>query len=102
MRRTDEICHPQQICIGRGFAEENVRGGAAIVAVIAATVFVVLARPSAQSKSESLSGVQRLEGDWVRIDLNGSGDFGGLTSKFTPASLTPQRRLHVVRRPLSS
>ena len=26
----------------------------------------------------------------MRIDPNGSGDFGGLTSKFTPATLTPQ------------
>src|SRR5262245_39037644 len=44
----------------------------------------------AQTKPESLSGVERLEGDWVRIDTNGSGDFGGLASTFTPASLTPQ------------
>jgi hypothetical protein len=47
-------------------------------------------RTSAQTKPQSLSGIERLEGDWVRIDPNGSGDFGGLTSKFTPASLTPQ------------
>ena len=33
---------------------------------------------------------RRLEGDWVRIDLEGSGRFGGLTSKFTPAVLTPE------------
>lgn len=33
---------------------------------------------------------RRLEGDWVRIDPNGSGSFGGLTSKFTPAVLTPE------------
>ena len=33
---------------------------------------------------------RRLEGDWVRIDLAGSGTFGGLTSKFTPAVLTPE------------
>jgi hypothetical protein len=44
----------------------------------------------AQTKPESLTGVERLEGDWVRIDPNGSGDFGGLASTFTPASLTPQ------------
>lgn len=31
-----------------------------------------------------------LEGDWVRTDTNGSGDFGGLNSKVTPAQLTPQ------------
>ena len=51
---------------------------------------VVIARPSAQTKPQSLSGIERLEGDWVRIDPNGSGDFGGLTSKFTLASLTSQ------------
>src|SRR5678815_2294798 len=50
----------------------------------------VITRISAQTKPQSLSGIERLEGDWVRIDPNGSGDFGGLTSKFTPASLTPQ------------
>ena len=60
----------------------------------AATVLllmVVAAAPTmAQTKPESLTGVERLEGDWVRIDPNGSGDFGGLASTFTPASLTPQ------------
>jgi hypothetical protein len=44
----------------------------------------------APTKPESLRGVERLEGDWVRIDPNGSGDFGGLASTFTRASLTPQ------------
>jgi len=44
----------------------------------------------AQTKPESLSGVERLEGDWVRVDPNGSGDFGGLASTFTSASLTAQ------------
>ena len=61
----------------------------AAVAVICAW-FMVGVRPAvAQTKPESLTGVERLEGDWVRIDTAGSGDFGGLTSKFTPASLTP-------------
>jgi hypothetical protein len=67
------------------------------VAILAATIVVALAasvitRISAQTKPQSLSGIERLEGDWVRIDPNGSGDFGGLTSKFTPASLTPEGR----------
>lgn len=31
-----------------------------------------------------------VEGDWVRTDTNGSGDFGHLTSLYKPASLTPQ------------
>jgi hypothetical protein len=62
-----------------------VAGSIAIVLAAAAIVVV-----SAQTAPQSLSGVERLEGDWVRIDPDGSGDFGGLTSKFTPASLTPQ------------
>lgn len=33
---------------------------------------------------------RRLEGSWVRLDLAGSGTFGGLTSKFAPAALTPE------------
>ncbi len=31
-----------------------------------------------------------VEGDWVRTDTNGSGDFGHLTSTYKPASLTPE------------
>jgi hypothetical protein len=65
-----------------------------IAAIVAAGVVVLTAgaviHTFAQTKPQSLSGIERLEGDWVRIDPNGSGDFGGLTSKFTPASLTPQ------------
>jgi hypothetical protein len=57
---------------------------------IAALMLAAMTHASAQTAPPSLSGVQRLEGDWVRIDPNGSGDFGGLTSKFTPASLTPE------------
>jgi hypothetical protein len=61
-----------------------------VAAAVMALMFGALAHPSAQTKPESLQGIQRLEGDWVRIDVNGSNDFGGLTSKFTPASLTPE------------
>jgi hypothetical protein len=64
------------------------------VAVVCAAVLAVtagaLVHPSAQTATQPLTGIARLEGDWVRTDPNGSGDFGGLTSKFTPASLTPQ------------
>src|SRR5437762_8654511 len=63
---------------------------AIVIAGILAVVLAAVVRPSAQTRPESLTGVQRLEGDWVRVDPNGSGDFGGLTSKFTPAALTPQ------------
>jgi hypothetical protein len=68
--------------------------GWSIAVWVAVTVVTVAAsaitRTHAQTKPQSLGGIERLEGDWVRIDPNGSGDFGGLTSKFTPASLTPQ------------
>ena len=60
----------------------------AAVAIICAWM-VDVCPAVAQTKPASLTGVERLEGDWVRIDTSGSGDFGGLTSKFTPASLTP-------------
>ena len=63
---------------------------ACATAGILAVVLAVAVRPSAQTSPETLKGLERLEGDWVRGDPNGSGDFGGLTSKFTPASLTPQ------------
>ena len=33
---------------------------------------------------------RRIEGHWVRTDPAGSGSFGGLASKFTPAQLTPE------------
>ena len=58
-----------------------------VVAIAVAVVAAAVTRPSAQTKPQSLNGIERLEGDWVRFDANGSGDFGGLTSKFTPASL---------------
>jgi hypothetical protein len=63
---------------------------AIVTAGILVIVLAAVVRPSAQTRPESLTGLQRLEGDWVRVDPNGSGDFGGLTSKFTPAALTPQ------------
>jgi len=62
------------------------------ICVTTLCVFVMAAagRSFAQTKPDSLTGIERLEGDWVRIDPNGSGDFGGLASTFAPASLTPQ------------
>lgn len=33
---------------------------------------------------------RRIEGDWVRLDPDGSGSFGGLGSKIAPAVLTPE------------
>jgi hypothetical protein len=42
---------------------------------------------SAQQRQPST--IPDLTDGWVRIDTEGSGNFGGLTSTFTPASLTP-------------
>ena len=43
----------------------------------------------AQTPQPPVSPQRSLEGDWIRTDQSGSGDFGGLTSKFAPAVLTP-------------
>lgn len=44
-----------------------------------------------QQKSQAApAATPHLEGDWVRTDLTGSGDFGGLTNKFEKAELTPE------------
>jgi hypothetical protein len=59
---------------------------AALVAAASGTAPFV----SAQQPAGKATAVQSLEGDWVRIDPHGSGDFGGLTSTFAPASLTPE------------
>ncbi len=40
-----------------------------------------------------------LEGGWVRIDADGSGSFGGLTSKFPPAVLTPEAAAQIKKTP---
>ena len=64
---------------------------AVVGAALVSLTFGMVTRSVAQTP-QSLRGAERLEGDWVRIDPNGSGDFGGLTSKFTPAALTPDGR----------
>ena len=48
------------------------------------------ARIPAQQEQVAASANQHVEGDWVRTDSNGSGDFGGLTSKLAKAELTPE------------
>jgi hypothetical protein len=60
------------------------------VIVVIPLVTVAVAQRSPQTQPQGSAGIQRLEGDWVRVDPNASGAFDGLTSKFTPASLTPQ------------
>src|SRR5689334_89318 len=44
------------------------------------------------SSPSPATGYERLEGDWIRIDPDGSGTFDTLTSKFTQASLTPEAK----------
>jgi hypothetical protein len=49
-------------------------------------VFVVIAAAGTLAQQTPISD---LSDGWVRIDTEGSGDFGGLTAKFPPAVLTP-------------
>ena len=58
---------------------------AGVMALVAGATIAVPAQ-----QPDSAAPNRRLEGDWVRIDVDGSGSFGGLTSKFTPAVLTPE------------
>lgn len=65
-----------------GFA----RGAAGLLAAAGlALVPTVLAAQGTASAPN-----RRIEGHWVRTDPNGSGSFGGLADKFTPAQLTPE------------
>lgn len=41
----------------------------------------------------------KFEGGWVRTDTNGSGSFGGLTSTFEKASLTPEAAAAMAKAP---
>jgi len=59
------------------------------LAMVAALIGGLTAVLPAQQSSGAAPN-RRLEGDWVRLDLAGSGSFGGLTSKFAPAELTPE------------
>ena len=58
---------------------------AGVMALVAGATIAVPAQ-----QPDNAAPNRRLEGDWVRIDVEGSGSFGGLTSKFTPAVLTPE------------
>ena len=58
--------------------------------LVAAAVGVAAVMASAQKRAGGAAERPTLEGGWVRVDVAGSGEFGGLTSKFTPAALTPQ------------
>jgi hypothetical protein len=66
---------------------------AAAIALAASTIARTWAQTTvAGGLKASAAGVERLEGDWIRVDQDGSGSFDALTSKFTPASLTPEAR----------
>ena len=59
--------------------------------LVAAAAFLSGAAVGLPAQQPATSGPNlRLEGSWVRLDVEGSGSFGGLTSKFTPAALTPE------------
>ena len=59
------------------------------VAALAVAFWAVDARSIVSAQSPS-SGAAALEGGWVRLDTTGSGSFGGLTSTFAKAKLTPE------------
>lgn len=59
------------------------------IAVTAASLLFLGTGSLAQAQQSNLKPAV-VEGDWVRTDTNGSGDFGHLTSNYKPASLTPE------------
>ncbi len=69
-----------------------------LAATLAATFAVTgSARLHAQEPDKILPPT--VEGSWVRTDTNGSGNFGNLTSTFTPAELTPRGKEMLDRLP---
>ncbi len=63
----------------------------------AAALCLVLASPA--SSSAQRAPLPDLSDGWVRIDTEGSGNFGGLTAKFAPAVLTPAAAAQVKATP---
>ena len=58
--------------------------------VVAAAMFLaVVTVTTLSAQTPATASDRRIEGHWVRTDPAGSGSFGGLTSTFTPAQLTP-------------
>jgi hypothetical protein len=55
---------------------------------VAAALLLVAGVPPASAHSAGAAGA-RLEGDWVRIDPDGAGSFGGLGASIPPAQLLP-------------
>src|SRR5690348_12376443 len=62
--------------------------GCACVLCLFALGTLLLTRAAAQQDQSSAPNML-LEGDWVRTDTNGSGDFGGLNANVAKAQLTP-------------
>src|SRR6476646_5430633 len=58
------------------------------ILVFAACLLPVVCAPLAVGQSPPAAG-SRLEGDWVRIDPDGAGSFGGLGASIPPAQLLP-------------
>ena len=58
-------------------------------AVVLVTFLLVVAPPAALRAQSPAQNQARLEGDWVRIDPDGVGTFGGLAASIPPAQLLP-------------
>jgi hypothetical protein len=56
---------------------------------------VILGLAATTAAQQPVAAVPDLSDGWVRIDTEGSGNFGGLTAKFTPAALTPEAAAQV-------
>jgi hypothetical protein len=57
--------------------------------VIGVVLSLMLAASLAAQQQQPAASVPDLEGGWVRVDVDGSGSFGGLAAKFPRAVLTP-------------
>ena len=61
------------------------------ILVFAACLLPVVCAPSAVGQSPPAAG-SRLEGDWVRIDPDGAGSFGGLGASDSARAAAARRR----------
>ena len=58
-------------------------------AVLVVVVVMAIASPARIAYAQSGAAGPRLEGDWVRIDPDGAGSFGGLAASIPTAQLLP-------------
>jgi hypothetical protein len=63
--------------------------GGVFLALSTVGAFGVAKKSEARQTQTSAPNLS-VEGDWVRTDLNGAGDFGGLGNSIAPAQLTPE------------